>query len=264
MIVVGDDVHARQLQRTQLTMSDSWDEDIATLNLSDSEKDGLQVFRNYQRAFQVHAERAFAKEIDAEPFDTAPLERVLALIANEDVRFLPVITCAYVDDLLKAMFKAELPDDVPSGASALFGPYGPLSTLFNRLQLAFVFDMLSPELVQDLDQIRKVRNDLSHSWDITTFQDFFTKGTITDLYPVDTLLAKQEKLQSFPTALEPLKAFRVRLLWLTTRLTYEAAYYPRAKRQRLHPQSALFGPNQPKRLSTVSGLALEASKKVIE
>ena len=246
-------------------MSDFWDEEIAALDLSDLEKNGLQVFRNYKRAFEAHAEKAFAKEIDAELFDTTPLERVLALIISEDARFLPVIACAYTDDLLKAMFKAELPDDIPGEASALFAPYGPLSSLFNRLQLAFVFNMLSPELVRDLDRIRQVRNELSHSWDISAFQDFFTKGAVTELFPVDMLLAERaKKLPEFSKAIEPLKAFRVRLVWLTARLTYEAACYPRAKRQRLHPQSALFGPNGPKRLSRLSGLALEASKKVIE
>ena len=246
-------------------MSEFWDEDISVLNLSDAEKNGLQVYRNYKRAFDVHAEKVFAEEIDAEPFDTESLERVLALITKEDVRFLPVVACAYCDDLLKAMFKAELPEDVPGGASALFGPYGPLSTLFNRLQLAAVFNMLSPDLINDLDRIRKARNDISHSWDISAFQEFFTKGVVSNLYPVDSLLAKEtEKLPLFSTEIDPLKAFRVRLIWLTARFTYEVTYYPRAKRCRLLPVSALFGPNHPNRLSKVSDLALKASKKVIE
>lgn len=246
-------------------MSDFWEKEIAALDLSDLEKNGLQVFRNYKRAFEAHAEKEFAKEIDAEALDTSSLERLLTLINSEDPRFLPVIACAYTDDLLKAMFKAELPDNVPGGGSALFGPYGPFSSLFNRLQLAFVFDMLSPDLVQDLDRIRQVRKNLSHSWDISAFLDFFTKGAVTDLFPIETFFAERaEKVPGFSKDIEPLKAFRVRLVWLMARLTYEAAFYPRAKRQRLHPQSALYGPNSPKRLSRISGLAMEASKKVID
>lgn len=252
-------------------MSDFWDEEIAALDLSEVEKNALQVFGNYKRAFEAHAEKEFAKEIDAEAFDTTPLERVLALITDEDARFLPVIACAYADDLLKAMFKADLPEAVPGGAPALFGPYGPLSSLFNRLQLAFVFNMLSPEVVRDFDRIRQVRNDLSHSWDISTFKGFLSKGPISELYPIDKLLAEHkllaeqpDKLTEYSKTIEPLQALRIRLVWLTARLTYETACYPRAKRQRLHPQSALFGPYSPKRLSKVIALALEASKKVIE
>ena len=36
-------------------MNDFWDTDIATLNLPDVEKKGLQVFRNYTKAFEKSA-----------------------------------------------------------------------------------------------------------------------------------------------------------------------------------------------------------------
>ena len=140
-------------------VTDVWDKDIANLDMSEEEKNGLQVFRNYKRSFNDHAEKSFTEEIDGESFDVEHLERVLALIADEDARFLPVIACAYADNLLEAMFKAEMPDDVPGGKSALFGPYGPLSSLFNRLQLAFVFNMLSPDVVRDLIRTRRRGND---------------------------------------------------------------------------------------------------------
>lgn len=246
-------------------MSDLWDKDIAKLNMSEEEKNGLQVFRNYKRSFDDHAEKLFAKEIDAESFDVKPLDRVLSLISSEDVRLLPVITCAYADDLLKAMFKAEMPKGVPGGRSSLFGAYGPLSNLHNRIQLAFVFNMVSPDVAKDLDKVRKVRNDFSHSWDISAFEDFYSRGAISEIYPIDMLLAEQQiKLPEFPKTIEPLQAFRIRLVWLLARLAYETSCYPRANRQRLHPQNALFGQNSPKRLSRVSKLAIKASKKVIE
>ena len=241
-----------------------WDEDIAALDLSDVEKDGLQVYRNYTLAFEGQAEKVFAKEADAEPFDILALERVLELVAIEDARFLPVIACAYSDDLLTSMFRAELPDSVPSGKSTLFGPHGPLSTLFNRLQLAAAFDMLSPDLISDLDRVRKARNDISHSWDISAFRNFFTEPQSSKLYPVDQVIAENiEELRSSMEDADPQKLFRVRLIWIMALLTYETAYYARAKRHRLSPHKALFGPNQPKSLSKVSGIALNATKKVI-
>ena len=125
--------------------------------------------------------------------------------------------------------------------------------------------MLSPDLVRDLNRIRQSRNDLSHSWDISAFEGFYSKGTISEFYPIDMLLAKQpDRLSEFSKTIEPLQAFRIRSVWPMARLTYETAYYSRAKQQRLNPQSALFGPNHPKWLSKVSSLAMKASKKVIE
>lgn len=244
-------------------MSDFWDKDIAAMDLSELERNGLQIFRNYQRAFEAHAEKKFSSEIDAAPFDEQPIKRILSLIASEDPRFLPVIVCAYVDDLLKTMFRTEVPDKVPGGASSLFGPYGPLASLFNRLQLAAVFDLISADIIQDIDRLRQVRNDLSHSWDISEFRDFFQDGAITELSAVDTLLAKHPA-KPIPIAeqLDPLKIFRLRLFWIAARISYEALYYHRAKRSRLRPLSALYGPNRPQRRSTISGLACDASRSL--
>ena len=100
-------------------VSGFWDKDIANLDMSEEEKNGLQVFRDYKPSFDDHAEKSFTEEIDGESFDVEHLERGLGLMTDEDARFLPVIACAYADDLLEAMFKAEMPDDVPGGKSAL-------------------------------------------------------------------------------------------------------------------------------------------------
>lgn len=245
-------------------MGSAWDDDIAALELSDVEKNGLQMYRNYKRAFDEHAEREFAKEIDSEVFDTGPLEKVLALITGEDVRFLPVIACAYVDELTESMFKAELPDNVPGGMSVLFGPYGPLSSLAKRLQLAFVFDALSADLVRDLERIRKVRNDIAHSWDTKVLEGFFEKGTISQLFPIEDVLAEErERIPEFSQVVEPQIAFRIRLIWILARGAYETAYYLRAKRAGLNPGHALFGPNSPIGLSIVSKLAMDAARQLI-
>jgi hypothetical protein len=167
-------------------MGESWDDDIAALNLTDLEKNGLQVFRNYKRAFDAHAEKQFAAAIDAESFDTTPLEQVYTLIVNEDVRFLPVIACAYADDLLKGVFRSEVPNGIPGDASALFAPYGPFSSFFNRLQLAFVFDLISGDLIMDFDRLRKARNAISHSWNSSSFHDLHLTSGLQELYPVET------------------------------------------------------------------------------
>ena len=96
------------------------DADIEAMNLSDGEKDGLQVFRNYKRSFDAYAEQRFAEEVDSEEFDLEPLRQAIQLLTVEDPRFLPVIVCAYADDRLKEAFRAVLPGDLPGGVSALF------------------------------------------------------------------------------------------------------------------------------------------------
>jgi len=234
------------------------------MSLSEAEKNGLQVYRNYRKAFEAHAEKAFAKELDDEKFDLRPLEQVGKHIASEDVRFLPVIACAYADDQLNNMFKAELAKGGPSGRKEFFGPFGPVSNLFNRIQLAYAFEMLSQDLMLDLDKIRQARNDLSHTWDISLLSDFFTKGPVTEVFPIDTLLS--ERQDWFPSArksLEPLLVFRIRLIWILARLTYEAGCYARAKKRRLNPVQALYGQHHPKRLADIANIAGEESRRII-
>jgi hypothetical protein len=241
-----------------------WDDDIASMSLTDVEKNGLQIYRNYQRAFANHAEKELASKIDAEQFDFGPLERVVRLVAHEEPRFVPVIACAYADDLLKAMFKANTRDGVPGGKAKLFGPYGPFSDLFRRLQMAFLFDMISPDLVADFDRLREARNSLSHTWDIETLDGFFTRGRVNDIFPIESLLGT--RLDWFPTdtdTLEPLCSFRVRVVWLVSRLTYEAPLYARARGLGLQPAKALFGPNCPKRLGEISRIAMTTCREVV-
>jgi len=241
-----------------------WDEDIAALPLSDGEKDGLQVYRNYTQAFDDHAEKEFAKLIDADPFNSSELERVFGLVATEDPRFLPVLACAYADDVMKTMFKAEVPASVPGGASRQFSAYGPFSDLFRKIQLAYIFQLLSSDILADLNKLRDARNKLSHTWDASKLGDFFVSMPVKDVFPIEEMIG--ERKDWFPDLkqpLDPLNAFRIRIIWLLARLAYEAPLYSRAKKLRAQPQRCLYGPNRPQRLTEVARLAMEASRKAI-
>jgi hypothetical protein len=40
----------------------------------------------------------------------------------------------------------------------MFGGYGALSDLAKRIQLAYALDILSPDLMEELDRLRSARN----------------------------------------------------------------------------------------------------------
>jgi hypothetical protein len=143
-------------------MSDSLDPDIAAMNLSEGEKWGLQVYRNYSRSFGEHRVQKFVEQASSFESDAQLFEQVAAHVVSEDVRAVPVLAASYADDRLEEMFKREIPDGVPGGRSALMSGFGPLARLSQRLQMAFAFGWLSKDLLIELDHIRKIRNDLSH------------------------------------------------------------------------------------------------------
>jgi hypothetical protein len=183
---------------------------------------------------------------------------------TEDVRIVPVIACAYADELLEGLFKTYISNDVPGGKRALFGPYGPLSDFASRLKLAFVFELASKQLLNDLDRLRSARNQVAHTWDADKLVGYFSKGCISEMFEIEALVV--EKTDWFPTLnmpLAPEQAFRIRVAGILTMLTYEKDWYAKAKTGRLRPDSVLFGKNRPRRLTDFSGAFLIACRKLL-
>ncbi|MEE1610554.1 hypothetical protein [Microvirga sp. CF3016] len=238
---------------------DWFDTDIAGMDLGYGEKAGLQIYRNYTRSFETFAIKRFIETLDLEPLDLTDFQRLVDLIMSEEARYLPVIVCAFADDLLKEVFKSILPDSVPGGKKNMLSGYGPLSDLAKRIQLASAFSVLSHDLMVDLDYLRSARNSIAHSWDTNRLGDILQQGRLADIHSVEELLIERQKLAD---GLTPLVAFRVRLIWIAGRLVYEAAAYNRAKQARLRPEQALYGKPTPKWLSEIAGIALIATQKM--
>ncbi|HEU4826298.1 MAG TPA: hypothetical protein VFS85_07460, partial [Dongiaceae bacterium] len=98
----------------------------------------------------------------------------------------------------------------------------------------------------------------------TKLTDFYTRGKIAEIFPVDTLLLERPDLfPQLPSELEPIQTFRIRVIWMTARLSYEAPLFARSRESRLVPQKALYGPNHPARLASISELAMNACRDIL-
>jgi hypothetical protein len=71
---------------------DWFDPDIAAMKLEYLEKSGLQVYRNYTRAFEEHAIKRFVEALNLEPLNLTDFRRLVALILSEEVRC-PNLSC---------------------------------------------------------------------------------------------------------------------------------------------------------------------------
>lgn len=241
-----------------------FDPDIRELSLGYGEKSGLQIYRNYTRAFEGDAIKRFRAALSERPADYNDLEKVTQLLATEDIRFLPIIACGYADDALKGVFKLIIPDNVPGGKTDMLGGYGPLSDLSKRIKLAHAFDVLSADLMEAIDRVRSARNRISHDWDLTKIEEFHLTGRISELPAIEAMLA--ERVRDFPELavdFDPQSAFRIRLIWLMGRLSYEASLYHAAKLGGLNPFRALYADGGTPWLSQVSKTCMEGTRAVI-
>jgi hypothetical protein len=231
-----------------------WDDDIAAMKLSAGEKDGLQVYRNYTRAFEKKRQEEFAAGADHIPLDVSELRRAMSLLAREDIRFVPVIACAFADEQLEAMFKLFLPDDIPGGKKGMLGRFGPISTLFARIQFAFAFDMVHSDILLALDKVRGHRNNISHTWDQDALADFL-EPRLPHMDELETSLLHRDIRQGGEGDVSADASLRLRTVWLLARLFYESRYYPLAKMAQIKPFRALYGDGHPKALATVAEAA---------
>jgi hypothetical protein len=243
--------------------TDSWDADIAAMNLTDPEKNGLQVYRNYTRAFEKNRQEQFAAGVDAIPLDVSELRRAMNLLMREDIRFVPVIACAFADEDLKSMFQLFLPGDIPGGKKSMLGRFGPISSLFSRIQFAFAFDMVHSDVLLALDKLRGHRNDIAHTWDQDSLADFMATP-LPNMDELENALLHRDIRWGGDGDLPPEASLRLRTVWLLARLFYETRFYTLAKRAQLTPYKALYADSHPKALKTVSEAAMLYTQLIFE
>jgi hypothetical protein len=245
-------------------MADSWDSDIAVLNLTDVEKNGLQVFRNYTRAFEKSAAERFVNDSNRVEFDLSKFNGILDLIVTEDVRFLPVIACSFSDEQLETMFKREIPSGVPGGRSSMLSGYGSLSRFSQRIQVAYAFNWMSSDILEELDKLRKIRNDTSHSWDLNLVQDKLERLIDGRMMKIEEELGDGIRLpERFWETLPRESIFRIRLIWLLGRCFYESHLFAAALKLRLNPQLALYGEAKTNLLTRVAAKCVTTTKEII-
>ncbi|MGF6560268.1 hypothetical protein [Erwinia aphidicola] len=235
------------------------------MNLSDGEKWGLQVYRNYSRSFGEHRVKNFVEQASLFEEDVQLFKKIAMMMVHEEVRNIPVIVAAYTDDRLKDMFKREIPVGVPGGRSALMSGFGPLARLSQRIQLAFAFGWLSKDLLVEFDDIRKIRNDLSHTWDIGSLEARIAELIDVKQSPIENFLDDGVHLpENFHALLSSQDRFRVRAIWLLGRLTYESRLWVPALKSGIVPEEALYGTYVPAMLSSIAAISVEYTQKVLQ
>ncbi|KAG9613495.1 hypothetical protein KCV01_g1152, partial [Aureobasidium melanogenum] len=228
--------HGEIARRKGCSVSDWFDKDIASMELSEPEKNGLQFFRNFEKAITKRRVETFVAEVSWDPEVIPAFEQFTSLMVEEDERSLAVIACAYADDLLKDMFLRELPRYVPGGPKDLVTGYGPLANFSSRVKLAFAFGWGSEDVLGELDLIRKLRNDISHKWRTSEFEAKLIDLVENRQSPIENML---DDAKHFPNGLGELTRQQRLRLWVP------------ALKARLRPFHVLYSDTPPKLLGAM-------------
>lgn len=165
--------------------------------------------------------------------------------------------------LMKMMYQREIPLSVPGGRGEMLSGLGPLSGLAQRIQVAYAFSWLSEDVLEELNHLRKLRNDISHRWDVAVLKERLDALIHERQQPIEESLADGVRLpKDFHKALDPVKRFRVRILWVMGRLTYETRWWVPAVKAKLDPVKALYGSSKLSLLGKVADVCVEATKEV--
>jgi DNA-binding MltR family transcriptional regulator len=178
-------------------MTNNWDPDIAEMDLSAAEKDGMQFYRNFSTAIESKRVDKLVERLNEIEPAIEDFKKFASLIPAEQPLSVSVIACAYADDLLKQMFKREIPSSVPGGRNELLNGFGPLSRLSQRIQVAYAFRWMNPDILVELDLLRRIRNDISHKWDLAQLQVKLQELAELRQHPIEEYLVATTSLMGF-------------------------------------------------------------------
>ena len=103
------------------------------------------------------------------------LKEYFRLLRKETDRGCAMIVAAHLDQQLGELLRGYMIQDesYTKEISRFFGPDEPLGSFSARTKLAHYLNLISKQVRQDLDTIRKIRNDFAHKME---FEDFNTES----------------------------------------------------------------------------------------
>jgi DNA-binding MltR family transcriptional regulator len=113
-------------------------------------------------------------------------------LMKESDRGAVLVGVAYLDELLVRLFKEKMLL-TQKLSEYLFESSGPLSTLSSRIRIAYCLGWIGPATFQDLDLLRKIRNDFAHLHSPLTFDDPSVRSRCRELEAF-----KQFDIATFP------------------------------------------------------------------
>ena len=98
-------------------------------------------------------------------------KRISDALSEESDRACVILVASWVDHFLRIKLAQEFSKGNSDARAALFSSNGPFANFSAKLNAAFCADWIERDVYQDLQVIRKLRNEFAHSIDSHTLHD---------------------------------------------------------------------------------------------
>jgi DNA-binding MltR family transcriptional regulator len=197
---------------------------------------------------EVYFEATVDQLIDAVSKITYDSGKALAFFKScdkESDRATPVLIFSFIENAIRELFAKELCPETPGGVKSLFEPFGPLSTTSARIKMLAALEWISPRTANNMDLIRKIRNNFAHDPPEDGFLNEKIKSLIESMYPYEAPLLEPTLLKRLKLPLIDSNQLVGRVLFVTraaltfSNLVQELMTHPKALRMGLPAGAAL-------------------------
>lgn len=109
------------------------------------------------------------------------LNRLNQIMGTLDERGLVLALAAFAEEALGDLIAAFLIEGAPA-STLLEGFNAPLGTLSARIKMAYSLGLVTKPQYDDLERLRRIRNEFAHSWEPVSFSDQKIAGHISALH----------------------------------------------------------------------------------
>jgi|SRR6185437_7762813 len=133
--------------------------------------------------------------------------------SKESDRGVSLVASAFFDTTLERLLCARFSSRSGKAMGLiepLFEGLGPLATFSSKIRFAYAIDLLQDWIAFDLDLIRRIRNEFSHSFEPATFDDPVITAKVDQLQSYERAVASIAKKEGVPDIREIPKALQSR------------------------------------------------------
>ena len=125
--------------------------------------------------------RRLRERVQEQHFDLDEFESYFVGLQEESVRALAVLSFSYIDSCMCELMKRHLNTEIQGGVDSLFDQSGPLNTASTRIKLCAALWWIGKNTCNDLDILRKIRNDFAHRPSLVGLEDTRIEGLLSSM-----------------------------------------------------------------------------------